>query len=221
MLPSPVIFLIHGGEWITLQWGAHNLLLLDAPLDETGLRRTNGDYVLIFGSYAEIARVTPLVEADLQDELPAGDRLVSALKVELFRDDQLIEELLPWQSMLLSFAIPEELLGSEFALLYWDEGLGTWIEIPMEVIDLTSDRIRWIPVQTYIRIWDPTLKDGEGDWVQIQASIWGLDDHMLGGFQDWVDPDMLAEVLPGMAQVSARAMGIVQKTGTYVLVVRE
>jgi hypothetical protein len=221
-LGPPWLVLVSGGEFVNLQVGAFNLLILDAPLDETEIRRTGGNYIRIFGDYAEIARLTAPIEAELPQTLPIGNTFVSAMRIELFKDDEPIEALLPWQTMILSFAIPEELLDRQFVILYWDETLNTWVEIPIMLADLTSEEIIWRPIWTFVRVWDPTLKEGEGDWVEIPLKMLASDWQLLGAFQSWEEvPDDWSELLPEMVEVSMRAMASVNRTGTYVLVVRD
>jgi hypothetical protein len=221
-LGPPWIVLISGGEFVELQLGAYNLLILDAPMDETEIRRTGGNYIRIFGEYVEIACLTAPIEAELPQPLPKDHSFVSAMRIELFKDDEPIEALLPWQTMILSFAIPEELLDHQFAILYWDEALNTWLEIPLMLVDLTSEEILWRPIWTFVRVWDPTLKEGEGDWVEIPLRMLATDWQLMGAFQAWEKiPEDWEELLPGMAGVSMRAMASVYQTGTYVLVVRD
>jgi hypothetical protein len=189
-------------------------------LDETQIRRTGGTYIRIFGDYAETARLTSPIEAELPQPLPHDSSFVSAIMIELFKDDEPIEALLPWQSITLSFAIPEELLDREFAILYWDETLNAWVEIPLMLVDLTSEEIVWRPIWTFVRVWDPTLNEGEGDWVEIPLKMLATDWQLLGAFQAWEDvPGDWEELLPEIVEVSMRAMASVNRTGIYVIVV--
>jgi hypothetical protein len=221
-LGPPWVVLVSGGEFVNLQEGAFNLLILDAPLDETEIRRTGGNYIRIFGDYAEIARLTAPLEAELPQPLPIDGSFVSAMRIELFKDNQPIETLLPWQTMVLSFAIPDELLDRQFAILYWDETLNTWVEIQIMLVDLTSEEVIWRPIWTFVRVWDPTLNEGEGDWVEIPLRMLAMDWQLLGAFQAWEDvPENWEALLPEIAEVSMRAMASVNRTGIFVLVVRE
>jgi hypothetical protein len=217
----PVIILVSGGELVPLKQGVYNLLVLDMVLGAGGVRLTGGDYVRVFGDLADYARLTPHTEDSLPAELPADCSFVSAMTIELFRGQRLIASPLPWRSILLSFVIPQELLDREFAILYWDEVLNTWVEIPLQVIDLTSDGIAWVAVTAMVRIWDPTLNAGQGGWVEKPAAMLASDEQLTGGFKAWLDvPSAWADLLPDFAPVSARANAYVNQTGTYVLVTR-
>jgi hypothetical protein len=221
-LGPPWLLLVSGGEFVNLQVGAFNLLILDAPLDETEIRRTGGNYIRIFGDYADIVCLTSPLENDLPQSLPTDSTFISAMMIQLFKDDEPIEALLPWQTMILSFALPEELLDRQFAILYWDEVLNTWVEVPLMLADLASEEIIWRPIWTFVRVWDPTLNEGDGEWVEIPLKMLATDWQLLGAFQAWEDvPEDWEELLPEMAEVSMRAMATVHRTGTYVLVVRE
>jgi len=77
---------------------------------------------------------------------------VSALTVEIYVDELQVDIVPNQQSITVSFIIPEELIGREFVILYWDEtlnsGLGGWVEIEMTILYWDTRLESWIDKTT-------------------------------------------------------------------------
>jgi len=211
----PDLVLVSGGEEVALQLYSVTLLILDAQVEGT-LRLTGGDFVRIEPGTADTARLSQLSLSELPEPLPTGVEFVSALRIELSLDGHLMDVLPDHQSMLLSFTIPENLIGKQFVILYWDENLGVWVEIPVVIVDLDGE-LTLVSVSAIARYWDASL----GKWIEVPVSIFVTDYLFSGGFGKWgqVPPEFI-DLLPDFAQVSARAIANVNQTGIYVLLAR-
>ena len=189
--------------------------VIDAQVEGT-LRLTGGDFVRIEPGTANSARLSQLSLSELPEPLPTGIEFVSVLRIELSLDGHLIDVLPDHQSMLLSFTIPENLMGRQFVILYWDENLAVWVEIPVVIVDLDGELIL-VSVSVIARYWDASL----GKRIEVRVSILVIDYLFSGGFGKWdqVPPEFI-DRLPDFAQVSARATANVNQTGIYVLLAR-
>ena len=93
----------------------------------------------------------------LPDRISEIDEFVSAMTVSIYADELLVGIVPNQQLITLSFIIPEELIGREFIILYWDQtldnGLGGWVEI-----------------DTTVLYWDARLNNNLGGWIDAPLS---------------------------------------------------
>ena len=64
-------------------------------------------------------------EETLPWELPEGDEFVSGLTLNLLLDGKLVES----ETFTVSFAVPEGMEASDFAVLAWDAETSRWVEV--------------------------------------------------------------------------------------------
>ena len=58
-------------------------------------------------------------------ELPDGSAFVAGLTLNLLLDGELVDG----ETLTVSFAIPEGMESSDFAILAWDADAGIWVEV--------------------------------------------------------------------------------------------
>jgi hypothetical protein len=95
----------------------------------------SGTTVEVNCPYEGNSNVIDTPEADLPDDLPAGLTFGDAVTIGLDSEGNPIT-VLDDGLITLTFQVPEDLLGKQLSILYWDptanDGLGDWIELPFD-----------------------------------------------------------------------------------------
>ena len=203
---------IESGVWVPLQRYFINVLMLDQVLQ-----------VMLPPGSAAAAEITTQTLSELPASLPEGVTLITALRVDLFDENNALVLMLPESTwMHLAFALSPQDLRRTFMLLYWDaalnDGQGGWVEIPFQILfrSVSLDAgvaTTWV----YYRYWDATLNQGVGGWVveRVQAVAWdSWSAETLGG---WIEL-----YTPGRDKNPAAVLSaVVDHSGLFVLVVME
>jgi len=99
----------------------------------TILQLPNGDRVLYYDLCSYAGKLTSKTAAELPGALPEGVAFASAMDVAVSRSGAALDLLPNGQTMTVSFVIPDELAGKQFAILYWDpkanNSTGGWVEL--------------------------------------------------------------------------------------------
>jgi hypothetical protein len=102
----------------------------------TVLRLPNSDFVMASSAFCDMAgELTEQLEEVLPEELPAGPGYVYGMNLLVLDGLDPLKFIEDPGRLTWSFKIPDELLGKELVVLFWDpelkEGLGDWVELPM------------------------------------------------------------------------------------------
>ncbi len=102
----------------------------------TILRLPNSDFVMASSAFCDMAgELTEQLEEVLPEELPDGPGFVYGMNLLVLDGLDALKFIEDPGRLTWSFKIPDELLGQELVVLFWDpellEGLGDWVELPM------------------------------------------------------------------------------------------
>ena len=119
----------------------------------TILQLPNGDRVLFYDLCSYAGKLTSKTAAELPGALPAGAAYASAMDVAVSRSGTGLDLLPNGQTMTVSFVIPDELAGKQFAILYWDpkanNNAGGWVELankPGSIYPDDPDEVRRLTI---------------------------------------------------------------------------
>jgi len=112
--PGPLIP-VTGGELVELSCDVANTLELP------------GGESIIFDAVlcGYVAQLVTELEETLPVELPDGSAFVAGLTLNLLLDGELVDG----ETLTVSFAIPEGMEGSDFAVMAWDAETNNWVEV--------------------------------------------------------------------------------------------
>lgn len=115
--------------------GAGNFSIFSC-FSNTVLRLPNSDFVMASSAFCDMAgELTEQEEEFLPAELPAGPAYVYGMNLTILDGLDALKFIEDPGRLTWSFKIPNELLGKELVVLFWDpelkEGLGDWVELPM------------------------------------------------------------------------------------------
>jgi len=138
-------------------------ILVSNPIPSDGSQIPNGDgnLVIIPDGIGDTATIVPELPESVPN-LPDDVEIISAMTLSIFDGEETVDVITGDEPIILSFAIPPDMNGSEFKIIYWDptldNGLGGWIELEMEMMT-----------------WDPTLNNGLGGWTNSMSPLF---DHV-------------------------------------------
>ena len=123
------------GTVIPVTGGAPQTLVCPAGTDEVVLRMENGDQVRFIGLCSLDAALNKVGADALPGALPEGTTYVSDMLVQVWDQGTLLK-VLGNGSIELTFIVPKDAQGKSLALMYWDEESETWMEIPMDTLEI-------------------------------------------------------------------------------------
>jgi hypothetical protein len=115
----PHVVPVGGGEEIKLDCESYSGTKLVLP---------NGDQVTLPCPIKEKGVLTSKDQGQLPAPLNAGSGFASALDVQVFRNDESVDE--TKVGITIDFLIPDGLQDADLAILRWDEEQLQWVEVP-------------------------------------------------------------------------------------------
>jgi hypothetical protein len=94
------------------------------------LQLPTNDNVTVFCPISGQISVKNIGKKALPSTAPAGATYVSGLEVKLSNNGAATQVISEGGHLKVSFSIPADLAGQNFAILYWDEAAGQWVELP-------------------------------------------------------------------------------------------
>jgi hypothetical protein len=103
------------------------------PCDEQGLtlQLENKDLARFTGFCNHEGHLVAKVPSNLPGTTPDGTQFGSALEAAAYLNGSYVDILPPGGTIQVEFAIPEELVGKELVIMYWDPGKNAWVELPV------------------------------------------------------------------------------------------
>ena len=94
------------------------------------LQLPNNDNVTVFCPISGQIGVKSIRSKGLPGAAPDGVTFVSSLEVNLFNHGAPVPVITEGGHLKVSFAIPSDLAGQNFVIMYWDAAAGQWVELP-------------------------------------------------------------------------------------------
>jgi hypothetical protein len=94
------------------------------------LQLPNNDNVTVFCPISGQISVKSIGKKGLPGSAPDGITFVSSLAVNLLKNGAPASTITDGGHLKISFAIPSDLVGKTFVIMFWDEAVGKWVELP-------------------------------------------------------------------------------------------
>ncbi len=103
------------------------------PCGEQGLtlQLENKDLARFTGFCEHEGHLVAKTPANLPGGAPDGTQYGSALEAAAYLNGNYVDILPPGGTIQVEFSIPDELIGKELVILYWDPGKNAWVEVPI------------------------------------------------------------------------------------------
>jgi hypothetical protein len=103
------------------------------PCGDQGLtlQLENNDLARFMGFCNHDGHLVAKVPSNLPGTAPDGTQFGSALEAAAYLNGSYVDVLPPGGTIQVEFSIPEELVGKELVIMYWDPGKNAWVELPI------------------------------------------------------------------------------------------
>ncbi|MBI5053971.1 MAG: hypothetical protein HZB52_12020, partial [Chloroflexi bacterium] len=176
------------------------------------------NWVLFTAASGDSASVILEPVTSLPYFMPTGYTFVSALKVAVMLNGQVMTTLPSGKTLTLSFAIPTSFGARNLAILYWDatlnNGAGGWVRLNIVIRQreqVTASGWTTLPMKLFY--WNDAAKFGTGDWAEVEVNA-------LYNADGWIElPATIGSSVLTLTNAERRALTTVNFTGIFVLVV--
>ncbi|MBI5714805.1 MAG: hypothetical protein HZC38_15510, partial [Chloroflexi bacterium] len=177
------------------------------------------NWVLFTAASGDSASVILEPVTSLPYFMPTGYTFVSALKVAVMLNGQVMTTLPSGKTLTLSFAIPTSFALQNLAILYWDttlnNGAGGWVKLNIVIRqrEQVTGATGWTILPMKLFYWNDAAKFGTGDWAEVEVNA-------LYNADGWIElPATIGSSVLTLTNAERRALTTVNFTGVFVLVV--
>ncbi|MBI5349651.1 MAG: hypothetical protein HZB77_10120, partial [Chloroflexi bacterium] len=177
------------------------------------------NWVLFTAASGDSASVILEPVTSLPYFMPTGYTFVSALKVAVMLNGQVMTTLPSGKTLTLSFAIPTSFAARNLAILYWDttlnNGAGGWVKLNIVIRqrEQVTGATGWTILPMKLFYWNDAAKFGTGDWAEVEVNA-------LYNADGWIElPATIGSSVLTLTNAERRALTTVNFTGVFVLVV--
>ena len=176
------------------------------------------NWVLFTAASGDNASVILEPITSLPNFMPTQYTIVSALKVAVMLNGQVMTTLPSGKTLTLSFIIPTSFATRNLAILYWDatlnNGAGGWVKLNIVIRqrEQVTSATGWTTLPMKLFYWNDAAKSGTGDWVEVEVNA-------LYNADGWIElPATIGSTVLTLTNAERRALTTVNFVGIFVLV---